>query len=1010
MLAAASSTGVSEIAQVNSNCDASTVLGAITTVMAVASRLTQTGRALQLLSVVRHSLEHVHTDTHINAADRVGDLKTHVANLTQALLVKRHHTTSAPGLDPRFLVFECAASIVLRKRQVELINEFSASASGGSSCVRQMLMGEGKSSTVSPLLGLLLANGKQLVTVVVPQPLIEQAVSMLRQVLASVFGRRLTRFSFSRSFLGQDGDAILMGAEKLHKTMSIACEAGSIVITAGASIKALLVCGYRHPLPVPCQIDTHCIFIRHLSHREGCAYHPIQLKVVELMEAAVTRTDGWHFKLSVALPLRNILGLWSDGVALLDECDLLLHPFRSETNFPIHEKSPLAMMLERTEVAERLIDGFFAAEPGENPADATLRAAIHTRLEEGKHEKALQSIPHVVLADKEFYPHLLPALAHWLLPALRRKLEHKDALLVPIDSDTIQVWASSEREPSFIEYDKMTGDTWGQGLEYLGKTEHSVNSILDGEPSTFWCSKESKDRHNAAFVELIVTLGRQQSLGAIDVTFKARSSFLGKSGQSMLPSETTVLLSTAVEGTNIEKFVEVARTGEVSQQRVYLYGKPARHIKLRMIGPARWFAIEGVEVFEQLPDRRSEISSEQLHNYLTESPLRSDTASAVEAAVPYSSLQLLNISRDSLLSFLPHCISKINRVAFGLLPAAMDSPSESVTRKFMAIPFTGKDTPSAASEFSHPDILIVLTLLAYRHEGLRRVDMLKVVNILKSALKRERGPLSKRPSYRLFGRWLAAAPPTEGGITAAAVLPLELFDPADERQNNVLWSLLRRERDVVSFFVREFVFPECLHHKRKKISATGEELGGDALFRVRLGFSGTPSTLLPRSLGQCDFEPGTEGQIARVLSDPNIVSAKQFDDWSVKQLLLQIATASPPIHALIDTGAVITGLESLEVAALMLKQGLVTMTGVVYVNSSGAKVILTRGAHEPVPLDQSSVQPAHRFTFYDQHHTTGVDIAQAPTACAVVTVGKDSVVSTYIESLIQPQSLFLPFS
>jgi hypothetical protein len=73
------------------------------------------------------------------------------------------------------------------------------------------------------------------------------------------------------------------------------------------------------------------------------------------------------------------------------------------------------------------------------------------------------------------------------------------------------------------------------------------------------------------------------------------------------------------------------------------------------------------------------------------------------------------------------------------------------------------------------------------------------------------------------------------------------------------------------------------------------------------------------------------------------------------------------------------------------------MAGVVYVSQAGEKVILTRGAAQPVPLEQSSVQPGHRFTFYDQNHTTGVDIAQAPTACAVVTVGKDTVLRDYAQ-------------
>jgi hypothetical protein len=32
----------------------------------------------------------------------------------------------------------------------------------------------------------------------------------------------------------------------------------------------------------------------------------------------------------------------------------------------------------------------------------------------------------------------------------------------------------------------------------------------------------------------------------------------------------------------------------------------------------------------------------------------------------------------------------------------------------MAVPFVGKDVPSRASEFAHPDVLIGLTILAFR--------------------------------------------------------------------------------------------------------------------------------------------------------------------------------------------------------------------------------------------------------------------------------------------------------
>lgn len=41
------------------------------------------------------------------------------------------------------------------------------------------------------------------------------------------------------------------------------------------------------------------------------------------------------------------------------------------------------------------------------------------------------------------------------------------------------------------------------------------------------------------------------------------------------------------------------------------------------------------------------------------------------------------------------------------------------SRAKLAIPFISKDVPSPASEFAQPDIVIGLTVLAYRYEGLR---------------------------------------------------------------------------------------------------------------------------------------------------------------------------------------------------------------------------------------------------------------------------------------------------
>jgi hypothetical protein len=76
--------------------------------------------------------------------------------------------------DPRMLVFEYAQSIILRERQVQLVRDFTAAALDDkrrSECA-QMLMGEGKTTVVCPLLGFMLASDGALVTQVVPQSLL----------------------------------------------------------------------------------------------------------------------------------------------------------------------------------------------------------------------------------------------------------------------------------------------------------------------------------------------------------------------------------------------------------------------------------------------------------------------------------------------------------------------------------------------------------------------------------------------------------------------------------------------------------------------------------------------------------------------------------------------------------------------------------------------------------------------------------------------------------------------
>ena len=58
-------------------------------------------------------------------------------------------------------------------------------------------------------------------------------------------------------------------------------------------------------------------------------------------------------------------------------------------------------------------------------------------------------------------------------------------------------------------------------------------------------------------------------------------------------------------------------------------------------------------------------------------------------------------------------------------------------------------------------------------------------------------------------------------------------------------------------------------------------------------------------------------------------------------------------------------------------------------------MIYLRGAARCIPLSECGLARGKRFTFYDQVHTTGMDIKQQISACACLTIGKDMTFRDY---------------
>ena len=272
-----------------------------------------------------------------------------------------------------------------------------------------------------------------------------------------------------------------------------------------------------------------------------------------------------------------------------------------------------------------------------------------------------------------------------------------------------------------------------------------------------------------------------------------------------------------------------------------------------------------------------------------------------------------------------------------------------------------------------------------------------------------RGPRvgEERESSDDVGDDLYRAPRGRVGRAPDAIWPLHLLDLKDDQHMGVTYSLLLKIPQVIQFYLDKFVFPLTMEHNHEKISASGQYLGGEMMFARRVGFSGTPSDLLPEELGQCQYDEGVDGQIIDFLTSELICRSRLLGgDWSVTKLLDDIATANPPFHVLLDCGALVTGMSNYDVAKYLLTHGLPTeLDGVVFLDHNDRKMILMRNDMNVVRMNQSGIPPHRRFSFYNQIHTTGMDIHQCIDARAALMLGKDMTFRDYAQGAFRMRGI-----
>ena len=506
----------------------------------------------------------------------------------------------------------------------------------------------------------------------------------------------------------------------------------------------------------------------------------------------------------------------------------------------------------------------------------------------------------------------------------------------------------------------MAPECYMTGKEFVGSELMKIQDFFDKRSRDI--VDESDENYSVRF-ELIYTMGTTQTIELSPERWLLMQQVLGV--VKLVASDIAMELGSAID---------MQSNSAGAFPRLRILHASATHALVQAV--AAHICDNGMDGFHM--SRESQAMRDAIFEYITEVEPDKDAVSLVEAGefwIAYKAqiLLLRGTLAGGILAFALG--QKRWRVNYGL--ASRSPPTK------LAVPYRAKDSPSARSEFSHPDVVIALTSLCYYYGGLTDEDMFTALGHLVDSDQAD-------AEYQL---WVKGAP-----SLALSFHQLQGINLKDRLQCVLqVFPQLCKGKAVVDYFLSHIVFPKETREFPHKLSVSGWDIG-KVKNKVTTGFSGTNDSrrLLPSSVTQLDLpeQKHTNALVLEHLLQPTngvellacASSEKQVSD--TENLLSAILRLNPPVQVILDVGAQILEYNNRELAEEWLRLSGPSKEAVIFVNDSDEFCVLDRkGQPELLQTSPYASRLDACLVFLDESHTRGIDLQMPPDYRAAVTLG-----------------------
>ncbi|KAI0468184.1 hypothetical protein F4859DRAFT_517375 [Xylaria cf. heliscus] len=302
----------------------------------------------------------------------------------------------------------------------------------------------------------------------------------------------------------------------------------------------------------------------------------------------------------------------------------------------------------------------------------------------------------------------------------------------------------------------------------------------------------------------------------------------------------------------------------------------------------------------------------------------------------------------------------------------------------LALPFRAKDSPTPRSEFSHPEVVIVLTQLSYYYGGLCNEEIDWALRHL----------LNSDQADAEFQAWVQGAAKLATEFKQISGINLDDRSTCEEE----IFPHLRFSQGAINYYLSKSVFPKEMKEFPYKLSASGWDIGKTKTLPTT-GFSGTNDSryVLPLSVNQLALpeQQHTNTLVLKYLLQPEnsvelLPSRVEQNVSDAKMLLDMVIRMDPPVRVILDVGAQILELDNLGVARDWLSRfrNSEGTEAVVFFNEHDELSVLDlRGGIEPLQVSPYINQLDLCLVFLDQAHTRGTELKLPLNYRAAVTLG-----------------------